>query len=41
MDLQDIFAFAALALAVAFLARKFLLKRRRKAGACGDDCGCH
>ncbi len=42
MNVQDIFAFAALASAIGYLAWKFFLKGRKKAGACGkDDCGCH
>ncbi|AWA29205.1 FeoB-associated Cys-rich membrane protein [Flavobacterium magnum] len=41
-DIQDILAFTTLALAIAFLVRKFLLKKRKPAKNCGSDgCGCH
>lgn len=41
MDLQDILAFSALALAVGYLVWKFFLrKRKKKDKGCGPDCGC-
>ncbi|MFV5683833.1 FeoB-associated Cys-rich membrane protein [Flavobacterium sp. GB2R13] len=43
MDIQEIIAFAALAVAVAFLIRKFFFKKKKSDKNCGsdDDCGCH
>ncbi|MFT3794623.1 FeoB-associated Cys-rich membrane protein [Flavobacterium sp.] len=38
--IQEIIAFALLAVAVVFLARKFLFKKKRKGKDCGNDCGC-
>ncbi len=41
--LQNILVFTALAFAVWFLVRKFLLKKAKTNKGCGtgDDCGCH
>ncbi|MCB0447241.1 MAG: FeoB-associated Cys-rich membrane protein [Gelidibacter sp.] len=41
--LQNILVFTALAFAVWFLVRKFLLKKAKTDKGCGtgDDCGCH
>ncbi|MFT5254278.1 MAG: hypothetical protein ACI87N_003346 [Flavobacteriales bacterium] len=42
MDIQEIIAFVILALAVAYLLRKYFFKKKKAAGNCGtDDCGCH
>jgi len=42
MDLQSIIAYLLVVAAVAFLIKKFLWKKKKKAGDCGgDDCGCH
>jgi len=40
---QEILAYIALGLAVAFLIKKFFLKKKKKDKNCGgnDDCGCH
>jgi len=39
---QEILAFIALGVAVAFLGRKFLFKKKKSGKSCGtDDCGCH
>jgi len=38
---QEILAFIALALAVAFLSRKYLFKKKKSGKDCGNgDCGC-
>ncbi|RZJ31529.1 MAG: FeoB-associated Cys-rich membrane protein [Flavobacterium sp.] len=36
---QQIIAYVILALAVAFLVKKFFFKKKNKKG-CGTDCGC-
>jgi hypothetical protein len=41
MDIQEIIAFVALAIAVAFLIRKFFWKKKSKKNCGDDDCGCH
>ncbi|SEF55072.1 FeoB-associated Cys-rich membrane protein [Flavobacterium urumqiense] len=41
MDIQKIIAFVALAVAVAFLIRKFFWKKKSKKNCGDDDCGCH
>ncbi|MFV8374317.1 FeoB-associated Cys-rich membrane protein [Flavobacterium sp. LB1P62] len=43
MDIQEIIAFVALAIALAFLIRKFFLKKKKSGKNCGsdNDCGCH
>ncbi|SHN17863.1 FeoB-associated Cys-rich membrane protein [Flavobacterium xinjiangense] len=41
MDIQEIIAFIALAIALAFLIRKFFLKKKSKKNCGDDDCGCH
>jgi glycopeptide antibiotics resistance protein len=42
MDIQEIIAFMALGIALAFLIKKFFLKKKKSAKNCGDDdCGCH
>ncbi|GAL68341.1 hypothetical protein JCM19301_281 [Jejuia pallidilutea] len=39
---QHILVFTAVALALAFLVRKFFLKKPKAKKACGNDgCGCH
>lgn len=38
--IQDIIAYTLVLAAVAFLVKKFFFKKK-KAGNCGDDCGCH
>jgi hypothetical protein len=39
---QEILAFIALGIAVAFLVKKFFFKKKKKDKNCGgDDCGCH
>jgi len=42
MDIQEIAAFTALAIAIIYLIRKFLWKKK-KSKDCGtdDNCGCH
>ncbi|SFQ72821.1 FeoB-associated Cys-rich membrane protein [Flavobacterium akiainvivens] len=40
MDIQQIIAYAIVAVAAAWLVKKFFFKKKKKAG-CGDDCGCH
>ena len=41
--LQEILAFTALGIALAFLIKKFFWKKKKKSNKdCGgDDCGCH
>ena len=42
--IQNILVFSALALAIAFIIRKFIWSPKKKAtNGCGDgnDCGCH
>jgi membrane protein implicated in regulation of membrane protease activity len=42
MDIQEILAFIALGIALAFLIKKFFFKRKKSKKNCGDDdCGCH
>ncbi|MFE3846987.1 FeoB-associated Cys-rich membrane protein [Flavobacterium sp. LB3P45] len=41
MDIQEIIAFIALGIALAFLIRKFVLKKKSKKNCGDDDCGCH
>ncbi|MFE3871385.1 FeoB-associated Cys-rich membrane protein [Flavobacterium sp. ZS1P70] len=41
MDIQEIIAFIALGIALAFLIRKFFLKKKSKKNCGDDDCGCH
>jgi len=42
MDIQEIIAFSALGIALAFLLKKFFLKKKKSDKNCGDDdCGCH
>jgi hypothetical protein len=39
---QEIIAFAALGIALAFLIKKFFFKKKKSDKNCGDDdCGCH
>ncbi|TNJ45406.1 FeoB-associated Cys-rich membrane protein [Tamlana fucoidanivorans] len=39
---QNILAFSAVGLAVAFLIKKFFWKKSKPKKACGnEDCGCH
>jgi hypothetical protein len=38
--IQEIIAFGLLAVAVAFLAKKFFFKKKKDKN-CGNDCGCH
>ena len=41
-NLQTILAYLTVALAIAWLVRKFLWPTAKKSGDCGDgDCGCH
>jgi len=40
--IQEILAYSALALAVAFLVKKFFWKKKKPSKNCGtDDCGCN
>ncbi|MEO6347294.1 MAG: FeoB-associated Cys-rich membrane protein [Aquaticitalea sp.] len=41
--LQNILTFLALAFAIVFLLKKFVLKKAKTDKGCGsgDDCGCH
>ncbi|EIA09878.1 hypothetical protein HJ01_00560 [Flavobacterium frigoris PS1] len=40
--LQEIIAFTALGIALAFLIKKFFFKKKKSDKNCGDDdCGCH
>ncbi|MFT7334440.1 MAG: glycopeptide antibiotics resistance protein [Porticoccaceae bacterium] len=42
MNIQEIIAFVALGIALAFLIKKFFLKKKKSDKSCGDDgCGCH
>lgn len=43
MDIQEIIAFTALAIAIAFLIRKFFFKKKKSDKNCGSDgdCGCN
>lgn len=43
MDIQEILAFGALGLAIAFLVKKFFFKKKKSGKNCGgdDDCACH
>jgi len=38
--LQDILTYLTLAIAVAFLVRKFFFKKKKNDKNCGDDCNC-
>ena len=38
---QEILAYIVLGIAVAFLIRKFFLKKKKKNNCGPDDCGCH
>jgi glycopeptide antibiotics resistance protein len=42
MDIQEIIAFIALGIALAFLIKKFFFKKKKSDKNCGsgDDCGC-
>jgi hypothetical protein len=39
--IQEIIAFVALGIAIAFLIRKFFFKKKSDKNCGGDDCGCH
>jgi len=39
--IQNILAFSAIGVAVLFLIRKFLWKKKSKKSCGNDDCGCH
>lgn len=40
--IQEILAFLALGIALAFLIKKFFFKKKKSKKNCGDDdCGCH
>jgi hypothetical protein len=42
MDIQEILAFGALGIALAFLIKKFFFKKKKSDKNCGsDDCGCN
>ncbi|MDI5897995.1 FeoB-associated Cys-rich membrane protein [Flavobacterium yafengii] len=43
MDIQEILAFTALGIALAFLIKKFFFKKKKSDKNCGsgDDCGCN
>jgi hypothetical protein len=41
MDIQEIIVYFLVALATAFLIKKFLFKKKKKNGCGDDDCGCH
>jgi hypothetical protein len=41
MDIQEILAFSALGIALAFLIKKFFWKKKFKKNCGDDDCGCH
>jgi hypothetical protein len=41
MDFQEIGVYAVLAIAVGFLARKYIWKPKSKKNCSNDDCGCH
>jgi glycopeptide antibiotics resistance protein len=43
MDIQEIIAFIALGIALAFLIKKFFFKKKKLDKNCGsgDDCGCN
>lgn len=38
---QEIIAFIALGIAVAFLIKKFFFKKKKSKNCGTDDCGCH
>jgi hypothetical protein len=41
MDIQEILAFLALGIALAFLIKKFFFKKKKSDKDCGNgDCGC-
>ena len=41
MDIQEIIAFSALAIALGFLIKKFFFNKKKSGGDCGNgDCGC-
>ncbi|MBC9794918.1 FeoB-associated Cys-rich membrane protein [Sinomicrobium weinanense] len=41
-DIQTILVYAALAIAVGFLVKKFFLPKKKTKKACSNqDCGCH
>ena len=41
--MQEILAFTALAIALAFLIKKYFFKKKKSTKGCGSDdgCGCH
>jgi hypothetical protein len=41
MDIQEILAYTALGIAVAFLIKKFLIKKKQDKNCGSNDCGCH
>jgi large-conductance mechanosensitive channel len=41
MDVQEILAFIILAIAIGFLLKKFIWKKKNKKSCGEDDCGCH
>ncbi|NHN25665.1 FeoB-associated Cys-rich membrane protein [Flavobacterium jejuense] len=42
MNFQQILVYITLAIAIGFLVKKFLWKKKpKKSNSCGDDCACH
>ena len=38
---QEILSFTALGIALAFLFKKFFIKKKKSDKGCGEDCNCH
>lgn len=41
MTAQEIIAYSLVALAAAYLVKRFFFKKKKKPGCGDDDCGCH
>ncbi|MBF00700.1 FeoB-associated Cys-rich membrane protein [Flavobacterium coralii] len=41
MTLQEIITYALVAVAVAYLVKKYFFKKKKKGNCANDDCGCH
>jgi len=43
MDFQQLLVYITLAIAIGFLIRKFIWKKKKSKSSksCGDDCSCH
>lgn len=41
MEFQDILVYLTVGIAIAFLFKKFFLKKKKTDKNCGEDCNCH